>query len=147
VALEQAIADGAELAYEVSGTGEPVVFIHAEFIADAFRPLLAEATLADRYRLILYHGRGYVGSSRGEGLADVALQARWPGYGTALERRCQGPSPRRLRTRGPRLSASCQGNWTGVSAKRRRGASPSQCSPRSQGVPTRIDTIKPGVAT
>jgi pimeloyl-ACP methyl ester carboxylesterase len=73
--LERARTDGAELTYEVSGTGEPVVFIHGAFIADTFRPLLAEASLADRYRLILYHRRGYVRSSRGDGPADVAQQA------------------------------------------------------------------------
>jgi pimeloyl-ACP methyl ester carboxylesterase len=67
--------DGAELEYEVAGTGEPVVCIHGAFIADTFRPLLAEPGLADRYRLILYHRRGYAGSSRAAGPADVAHQA------------------------------------------------------------------------
>ena len=56
--MERASLDEAELEYEVSGTGEPVVFIHGAFIADTFRPLLAEPTLAGRYRLILYHRRG-----------------------------------------------------------------------------------------
>ena len=60
--MERARTDEAELAYEVMGTGEPVVFIHGAFIADAFRPLLAEPSLAGRYRLILYHRRGYAGS-------------------------------------------------------------------------------------
>ncbi len=67
--------DGAELEYEDSGTGEPVVFIHGAFIADTFRPLLAEPSLAGRYRLILYHRRGYAGSSRASGLVSVARQA------------------------------------------------------------------------
>jgi pimeloyl-ACP methyl ester carboxylesterase len=73
--LERVRTDGAELAYEVSGTGESVVFIHGAFIADTFRPLLAESSLAGRYRLILYHRRGYVGSSRDDGPADVTQQA------------------------------------------------------------------------
>jgi len=72
--LERAIIDGAELEYEVSGTGEPVVFIHGAFIADTFRPLLAEPSLAGRYRLILYHRRGYAGSSRASGPVSVARQ-------------------------------------------------------------------------
>jgi hypothetical protein len=38
--LERARTNGADLEYEASGTGEPVVFIHGAFIADAFRPLL-----------------------------------------------------------------------------------------------------------
>jgi pimeloyl-ACP methyl ester carboxylesterase len=73
--LDRARIDGADLEYEVSGTGEPVVFIHGAFIADTFRPLLAEPSLAGRYRLILYHRRGYAGSSRASGPASVALQA------------------------------------------------------------------------
>jgi pimeloyl-ACP methyl ester carboxylesterase len=73
--LQRAVTDGAELEYEALGTGEPVVFIHGAFIADTFRPLLAEGSLADRYRLILYHRRGYVGSSRGDGADSIARQA------------------------------------------------------------------------
>jgi pimeloyl-ACP methyl ester carboxylesterase len=73
--LDRASLDGADLEYEVSGTGEPVVFIHGAFIADTFRPLLAEPSLAGRYRLILYHRRGYAGSSRASGPVSVALQA------------------------------------------------------------------------
>jgi len=38
--LERVRTDGSELEYEVVGTGEPVVFIHGAFIADAFRPVL-----------------------------------------------------------------------------------------------------------
>jgi pimeloyl-ACP methyl ester carboxylesterase len=73
--LQRAVTDGAELEYEALGTGEPVVFIHGAFITDTFRPLLAEGSLADRYRLILYHRRGYVGSSRGDGADSIARQA------------------------------------------------------------------------
>jgi pimeloyl-ACP methyl ester carboxylesterase len=73
--LERASLDGAELEYEVSGTGEPVIFIHGAFIADTFRPLLAEPSLAGSYRLILYHRRGYAGSSRVSAPVSVARQA------------------------------------------------------------------------
>ncbi len=73
--LEKASLDGAELEYEVSGTREPVAFIHGAFIADAFRPLLAEPGLAGHYRMILYHRRGYADSSRASGPVSVARQA------------------------------------------------------------------------
>jgi pimeloyl-ACP methyl ester carboxylesterase len=73
--LNRASLDGVDLEYEVSGTGEPVVFIHGAFIADIFRPLLAEPSLAGRYRLILYHRRGYADSSRASGPVSVARQA------------------------------------------------------------------------
>jgi pimeloyl-ACP methyl ester carboxylesterase len=73
--LERASINGAELAYEVSGAGEPVIFIHGSFIADTFRPLLDQPGLADRYQCILYHRRGYGGSSRTSGVISVARQA------------------------------------------------------------------------
>ena len=73
--MERARTEGAELEYEVSGTGEPVVFIHGAFIADIFRPLLAEPSLVGRYQLILYHRRGYAGSSHPSEPVSVARQA------------------------------------------------------------------------
>ena len=72
--MERARTDGAELEYEVSGRGEPAVFIHGAFIAHTFRPLLAEPSLTGRYRLILYHRRGYAGSSHVSGPVSVAQQ-------------------------------------------------------------------------
>jgi pimeloyl-ACP methyl ester carboxylesterase len=62
--VDRAVIGGVTVEYEGSGAGEPVVCIHGAFIADAFRPLLSEPGLAGRYRLISYHRRGYVGSSR-----------------------------------------------------------------------------------
>jgi pimeloyl-ACP methyl ester carboxylesterase len=61
--VARAVIDRIALEYDDSGDGEPVVFIHGAFIADAFRPLLSEPVLAERYRLISYHRRGYGGSS------------------------------------------------------------------------------------
>jgi len=52
-----------------------VVFIHGALIADTFGPLLTEPSLAGRYRMILYHRRGYAGSSRASGPVSVARQA------------------------------------------------------------------------
>ena len=62
--MDTAFIDDMALEYEVSGTGEPVFFIHGALIADSFRPLLTEPVLAHRYKLITYHRRGYMGSSR-----------------------------------------------------------------------------------
>jgi pimeloyl-ACP methyl ester carboxylesterase len=51
------------LEYIVEGSGEePVVFIHGSIIADANAPLLKQQILADSYRLISYHRRGFAGS-------------------------------------------------------------------------------------
>jgi pimeloyl-ACP methyl ester carboxylesterase len=52
-----------------------VLFVDGALIAGTFRPLLAEAGLLGRYRPILYHRRGYGGSSRGAGTVSVARQA------------------------------------------------------------------------
>ena len=65
--MPRADIDGVELEYLDSGAGEPVVFVHGAFIADAFRPLVAEPSLAGRFRLITYHRRGHGGSARVEG--------------------------------------------------------------------------------
>jgi pimeloyl-ACP methyl ester carboxylesterase len=73
--MERMRTEGAELEYEVSGTGEPVVFIHGALIADTFRPLLAEPSFAGRYQHILYHRRGYAGSSPPSAMVSVARQA------------------------------------------------------------------------
>jgi pimeloyl-ACP methyl ester carboxylesterase len=74
-ASSRAMVDGVTLEYEVSGTGEPVVFIHGALIADSFRPLLSESALARGYRLITYHRRGYLGSGRIPGPVTVARQS------------------------------------------------------------------------
>jgi pimeloyl-ACP methyl ester carboxylesterase len=73
--MERADIDGITLEYDVSGNGEPVVFIHGAFIADTFRTLAAEPSLSERYQLITYHRRGYAGSSRTPGPSSVAQQA------------------------------------------------------------------------
>jgi pimeloyl-ACP methyl ester carboxylesterase len=52
-----------------------VVLIHGALIADAFRPLLAQAPLAGRYRCVTYYRRGYVGSSHVPGRVSIEQQA------------------------------------------------------------------------
>ena len=60
--MDRAEVNGVELEYEVRGAGEPVLLIDM-LIADCFVPLLSEPALADRYQLIRYHKRGWVGST------------------------------------------------------------------------------------
>jgi hypothetical protein len=50
--MDKVDVDGATLAYEVSGTGEPVILIHGALIAEAFRPLLTQPSLGRGYKLI-----------------------------------------------------------------------------------------------
>jgi pimeloyl-ACP methyl ester carboxylesterase len=76
--MDRAKVNGVELEYEVRGAGEPLLLIDM-LIADCFVPLLPEPALVDRYQLIRYHKRGWVGSthtpppvSLGEHAADAA---------------------------------------------------------------------------
>jgi pimeloyl-ACP methyl ester carboxylesterase len=60
--MESVDVNGVELEYEATGSGEPVLLISPVF-ADGFLPLLSEPALVDRYQLIRYHKRGWVGST------------------------------------------------------------------------------------
>jgi 3-oxoadipate enol-lactonase len=62
------------LEYEVSGSGEPVLFIHGALIARPFRVLISNPQLRG-YRLLEYHRRGYGGSSPTSGTLSVREQA------------------------------------------------------------------------
>lgn len=73
--MDRVVVDGITLEYEVVGSGDPVVLIHGALIADSFQPILTEPNLVQRYRLITYHRRGYMGSSHHPGSVSVAQQA------------------------------------------------------------------------
>ena len=73
-AMSRASVNGVELEYEISGNGEPVLLI-SPVLADGFRPLLSEPSLSDRYQLITYHKRGWVGSTRTAGPVTIAEHA------------------------------------------------------------------------
>ena len=60
--MKTATVNGVELEYELIGSGEPVLLI-SPVLADGFVPLVAEPSLAERYQLIRYHKRGWVGST------------------------------------------------------------------------------------
>jgi pimeloyl-ACP methyl ester carboxylesterase len=64
-----------ELEYEVRGAGEPVVLVHGAHIADAFAPLLSEPALTQQYELILYHRRGFAGSTHPNSPLSIEQQA------------------------------------------------------------------------
>jgi pimeloyl-ACP methyl ester carboxylesterase len=64
---------GITLEYESTGNldGPPVLLI-SPVIPDGFLSLVSEPVLAERYRLIRYHKRGWVGSTRTEGAVSIA---------------------------------------------------------------------------
>jgi pimeloyl-ACP methyl ester carboxylesterase len=67
--------DGVELEVEVEGSGEPVLLVQTALVADEFLPLAAEPTLADHYRVIRYHRRGYGRSSPVQGAGSIQRDA------------------------------------------------------------------------
>jgi pimeloyl-ACP methyl ester carboxylesterase len=93
--MSRATVDGVTLDYTLSGSGEPVMLVHAGIFADWFKPLLGEPALTGRHRVLSYHrepllgepaltGRhrvlsyhrvGYAGSSRVAGPVSIAQQA------------------------------------------------------------------------
>ena len=72
--MEIATVNGVELEYETVGSGEPVLLI-SPVLADGFLPLMTEPALADRYQLIRYHKRGWVGSTHTAGRVPVSDHA------------------------------------------------------------------------
>ena len=75
--MKNATVNGVELEYELIGSGEPVLMI-SPVLADGFVPLVAEPSLAERYQLIRYHKRGWVGSTHTAGPVSVADHAAEP---------------------------------------------------------------------
>jgi pimeloyl-ACP methyl ester carboxylesterase len=73
--MSRAELNGLTLAYESAGAGDPIVFIHGALIADAFRPLLVESALTSEHRLLIYHRRGYAGSTHAAGAITVGQHA------------------------------------------------------------------------
>ena len=73
--MKKARVNGVELEYAVQGSGEPVLLI-SPVLADGFLPLLSEPVLTERYRLITYHTRGWVGSTHAASPVSVADHAR-----------------------------------------------------------------------
>lgn len=73
--MERAAVNGVELEYELKGSGEPVLLIHGSHIARSYLPLLAQPALTEKYTLIRYHRRGFLGSSPARGPVSIKDQA------------------------------------------------------------------------
>jgi pimeloyl-ACP methyl ester carboxylesterase len=69
--MQRAMVNGVELEYEVTGEGEPVLLI-SPVLTDGFLPFLSERAIADRYRLIRYHKRGWAGSTHTPAPVSIA---------------------------------------------------------------------------
>ena len=67
--------NGADIEYEGLGSGEPVLYLHGVLLGESFRPMLAEPGVASGYRAIVYHRRGYAGSTPGSAADSIAETA------------------------------------------------------------------------
>ena len=74
-AMRRVPVDGVELEVEVRGTGELVLLIQTALVADEFLPLATQPALADHYRVIRYHRRGYANSSPVQGPGSIPRDA------------------------------------------------------------------------
>ena len=72
--MDRADVNGIELEYEVRGAGEPVLLIDS-VLPDGVLPLMTRAPLANRYQLIRYHRRGWVGSTHTPGPVSIGDHA------------------------------------------------------------------------
>lgn len=66
----------AALEVKVRGIGEPVLLVQTALTADELLPLAIQPALADAYRVIMYHRRGYAGSSPVDGPGSIEHDAR-----------------------------------------------------------------------
>ena len=73
--MERARVNGVELECELKGSGEPVLLIHGSHICRSFLPLLAQPSLTEKYTLIRYHRRGFLGSTPARGPMSIKDQA------------------------------------------------------------------------
>ncbi len=73
--MDRKALNGVELAYEIAGSGDPLVLIHAGVCADFFAPLAREAALAKRFRVLRYHRPGYGESPALDGPVSITDHA------------------------------------------------------------------------
>ncbi|WP_052665899.1 alpha/beta fold hydrolase [Nitriliruptor alkaliphilus] len=71
----QVAVPGADLEVVDWGAGEPVVFVQTALVADELLPLADHPRLAEGYRKILYHRRGYAGSGPVTGPGSIVRDA------------------------------------------------------------------------
>ena len=67
--------NGVTLEVEVQGSGEPVVLVHGNILADGLAPLMEEPILTQHYRMVRYHRCGFAGSTHLDPPVSIAQQA------------------------------------------------------------------------
>jgi pimeloyl-ACP methyl ester carboxylesterase len=72
---ELVTVSGAELEVTDWGSGEPIVFVQTALTADELLPLAEEPVFEDGYRKVVYHRRGYAGSTPTDGPGSIVRDA------------------------------------------------------------------------
>jgi pimeloyl-ACP methyl ester carboxylesterase len=67
---------GADLEVDVRGVGEPALFVQTALTADELLPIARQPVIADRHQTILYHRRGYAGSSSASAPGSIIRDAK-----------------------------------------------------------------------
>ncbi|HZJ07026.1 MAG TPA: alpha/beta hydrolase [Nocardioidaceae bacterium] len=65
----------ADLEVKIRGSGEPVVLIQTALTADEFLPVARQPEIRDNFQVLLYHRRGYAGSSPVRGPGSIKRDA------------------------------------------------------------------------
>src|SRR5262249_56897415 len=73
--------NGADIEYDVRGSGAPAVFVHGAILSDGFVPVLEQTGIVENFQIVHYRRRGYAGSSRA--LAGMTMPG-WARDCTAL---------------------------------------------------------------
>jgi hypothetical protein len=76
--MDRIQVNGARLEVDVRGVGEPILFVQTALSADQLLPIARQPVLADGFQTIIYHRRGYGGSSAVAGAGSIV--------GVAIER-------------------------------------------------------------
>ena len=74
--MERVQLNGADIEYDVRGSGAPVVFIHGAILSDGFVPVIEQTGIAENFQIVHYRRRGYARSSRA--VAGMTMQG-WAG--------------------------------------------------------------------
>ena len=74
--MERVQLNGADVEYEVRGSGAPVVFIHGSILSDGFVPVIQQIGIAENFQIVHYRRRGYASSSRA--VSGMTMQG-WAG--------------------------------------------------------------------
>src|ERR1700747_671773 len=74
--MERVRLNGADIEYEVRGSGTPVVFNTGSILADGFVPVIEQTGIAESFQIVHYRRRGYARSSRA--VAGMTMQG-WAG--------------------------------------------------------------------